>query len=40
MLQLCYSLKFIALGSVIRNMFSPDFILIGECAPKIATPLV
>jgi UDPglucose 6-dehydrogenase len=27
---LCYSPEFIALGSVIRNMLSPDFVLIGE----------
>src|SRR5574341_435341 len=27
---LCYNPEFIALGSVIRNMLQPDFILIGE----------
>lgn len=27
---LCYSPEFIALGSVIRNMLNPDFVLIGE----------
>ncbi len=27
---LCYNPEFIALGSVIRNMLNPDFILIGE----------
>ncbi|MCG8613851.1 MAG: nucleotide sugar dehydrogenase [Pseudomonadales bacterium] len=29
-LGLCYSPEFIALGSVIKNMLNPDFILIGE----------
>jgi UDPglucose 6-dehydrogenase len=29
-LGLCYSPEFIALGSVIRDMLNPDFILIGE----------
>ncbi len=27
---LCYNPEFIALGSVVRNIFNPDFILIGE----------
>ncbi|MBV9848812.1 MAG: UDP-glucose/GDP-mannose dehydrogenase family protein [Armatimonadetes bacterium] len=31
---LCYSPEFIALGSVIRDMLSPDFILIGESDPR------
>ena len=30
---ICYSPEFIALGSVIRNFLSPDFILIGESDP-------
>lgn len=30
---LCYSPEFIALGSVIRDMLNPDFILIGESDP-------
>lgn len=33
-LGLCYNPEFIALGSVIADMHSPDFILIGESAPK------
>ena len=33
-LGLCYNPEFIALGSVIRDMEYPDFILIGESAPK------
>lgn len=28
---LCYSPEFIALGSVIRDFYFPDFLLIGEC---------
>jgi len=28
---LCYSPEFIALGTVIRDFFYPDFLLIGEC---------
>jgi len=31
---LCYSPEFIALGSVIRNLLNPDFILIGESDPR------
>ncbi len=31
---LCYNPEFIALGSVIRNMLNPDFILIGESDPR------
>lgn len=31
---LCYNPEFIALGSVIRNMLNPDFILIGQFDPK------
>lgn len=31
---LCYSPEFIALGSVIRDMLHPDFILIGESDPR------
>jgi UDPglucose 6-dehydrogenase len=30
---LCYSPQFIALGSVVRNMLYPDFVLIGESDP-------
>lgn len=33
-LGLCYSPEFIALGSVIRNLLSPDLILIGESDKK------
>jgi UDPglucose 6-dehydrogenase len=33
-LGLCYSPEFIALGSVIRDMLNPDFILIGESDAK------
>lgn len=33
-LGLCYNPEFIALGSVVRNMLAPDFILIGESDPK------
>jgi UDPglucose 6-dehydrogenase len=29
----CYNPEFIALGSVIRNMLDPDFVLIGESTP-------
>jgi UDPglucose 6-dehydrogenase len=32
-LGLCYNPEFIALGSVIRDMLNPDFILIGESDP-------
>ena len=28
---LCYSPEFIALGTVIRDFYYPDFLLIGEC---------
>lgn len=31
---LCYNPEFIALGSVIRDLLHPDFILIGESDPK------
>ena len=31
---LCYSPEFIALGSVIRDFFNPDVLLIGESDPK------
>jgi UDPglucose 6-dehydrogenase len=31
---LCYNPEFIALGSVIRDMMHPDFILIGESDPR------
>lgn len=31
---LCYNAEFIALGSVIRNLLNPDFILIGESDNK------
>lgn len=31
---LCYSPEFIALGSVIRNLRSPDFLLVGESDPR------
>lgn len=31
---LCYSPEFIALGSVIRDLLQPDFILIGESDPR------
>jgi UDPglucose 6-dehydrogenase len=31
---LCYNPEFIALGSVIRDMMNPDFILIGESDPR------
>lgn len=31
---LCYNPEFIALGSVIRDMLHPDFILIGESDPR------
>jgi UDPglucose 6-dehydrogenase len=30
---LCYSPEFVALGSVIRDLFRPDFVLIGESDP-------
>jgi len=33
-LGLCYNPEFIALGSVIRDMLCPDFILIGESDPR------
>src|SRR3954462_6338501 len=33
-LGLCYNPEFIALGSVVRDMLSPDMILIGESDPK------
>lgn len=33
-LGLCYNPEFIALGSVIKNMLTPDMILIGESDPK------
>ena len=31
---LCYSPEFIAMGSVIRNLRSPDFLLVGEFDPR------
>src|SRR5215471_9646143 len=31
---LCYSPEFIALGSVIRDLLNPDFLLIGELDPR------
>jgi UDPglucose 6-dehydrogenase len=31
---LCYSPEFIALGSVIRDLLNPDFVLIGESEPR------
>lgn len=31
---LCYNPEFIALGSVVRNMLYPDFILLGESDPR------
>ena len=31
---LCYSPEFIALGSVIRNLRNPDFLLVGESDPQ------
>jgi len=31
---LCYNPEFIALGSVIRDMLNPDFLLIGESDPR------
>ena len=31
---LCYSPEFVALGSVIRDLLNPDFILIGESDPQ------
>ncbi len=31
---LCYNPEFIALGSVVRNMLEPDFLLIGESDPR------
>jgi UDPglucose 6-dehydrogenase len=31
---LCYSPEFIALGTVIRDFYSPDFLLIGESDPR------
>jgi UDPglucose 6-dehydrogenase len=33
-LGLCYNPEFIALGSVVRDMLTPDLILIGESDPK------
>ena len=36
---LCYNPEFIALGSVIRNMLNPDFILIGESDPAAGAAL-
>ena len=33
-LGLCYNPEFIALGTVIRDMLSPDMVLIGECDAK------
>jgi UDPglucose 6-dehydrogenase len=33
-LGLCYNPEFIALGSVVRDMLTPDMILIGESDPK------
>jgi len=33
-LGLCYNPEFIALGSVVRDMLSPDMILIGESDPR------
>src|SRR5215470_7477906 len=31
---LCYNPEFIALGTVIRDFYNPDFLLIGECDAK------
>jgi UDPglucose 6-dehydrogenase len=31
---LCYSPEFIALGTVIRDFYNPDFLLIGESDPR------
>jgi UDPglucose 6-dehydrogenase len=31
---LCYSPEFVALGTVIRDFYSPDFLLIGESDPR------
>lgn len=31
---LCYSPEFVALGSVIRDFYFPDFMLIGESHPR------
>src|SRR6266851_1950916 len=31
---LCYSPEFIALGTVIRDFFNPDFLLVGESDPR------
>jgi len=31
---LCYNPEFLALGSVLRNLANPDFVLIGESDPK------
>jgi len=39
-LGLCYSPEFIALGSVIRDMRQPDFILIGESDPAAGQALL
>lgn len=36
---LCYSPEFIALGSVIRDMLNPDFILIGQSDERAGTAL-
>ena len=33
-LGLCYSPEFIALGNVIRDMLTPDMVLIGESDPR------
>lgn len=37
---LCYNPEFIALGSVIHNIFNPDSILIGESDPRAGDALV
>ena len=37
---LCYSPEFVALGSVIRDLLNPDFILIGESDPQAGERLV
>ncbi len=39
-LGLCYNPEFIALGSVVRDMLTPDMILIGESDPKAGDLLV
>lgn len=36
---LCYSPEFIALGTVIRDFYNPDFLLIGESDPRAGAEL-